>query len=497
MLKNLGLFARMIGGRRGSKIANRIRPTLETLEARIVPADTWYWTDGLMDHKASEAGNWALLGGQTGNPQPGDTIIFDSAHSGDYVLWNAKVEVSAISVRRGIEWKSDQNGGYVQSDTSVTISGTQLTPATLVIDSLDSNDGVLKLTNGSIVTVGLSLWQGQFSTLQIKAGGISQLQAANSITEDAGSVGSSSIKISSDGEMDYTGDPSDGSSYQDNIEPFIVNNGIFTASGGFPTASQAGATLIMGSKSSATGYSFENDASVALEGSVVLAMNSGGDYAQVFNTTPETDSIGGRSTTNNVLSVSGGGKITITKGYITFAGSSNTSFSDLRFAGGNVETKCEVDLNFDASTSGKNDVLEDSDTNITWQWDAGSSVSATAENLFSAVDTGQWKVVQYVKQWTISPPPPAGSLPTPSVGQPYHGLTTNQTSNSFMEVWIGSQSPSRLVQHIAPSPSSTTVPQDSSTTLDTLYSSWLPDQSIDATLAAWELRRMRELVDVA
>ena len=66
-----------------------------------------------------------------------------------------------------------------------------------------------------------------------------------------------------------------------------------------------------------------------------------------------------------------------------------------------------------------------------------------------------------------------------------------------MEVWIGQQSPRRLVQPIAPSPSSPTAPQDSSTALDALYSSWLPDQSLDATLAAWEVRQMQDLAEAA
>jgi hypothetical protein len=422
MLKSL--FARMIGGRGGSKVPNRIRPTLESLEERIVPATTWYWQDTNSDHMASEPANWVDQNGNqaTQIPQPADTLIFDSAHSKDYVLWNTMVEVNSISVRCGIEWQADKTGHYVQSDTGVTISGNQQVPATLIIDSLVSNDGVLKLINGSHVAIGLNLWQDQFSTLQIKGG--TDAHGSNSITEDANSVGSSYIKINSDGEMDYLGNPSNVANYQDYIEPFIINDGIFTSNGGNPTASQAGSYFIVGSTSSTSGYSFENDAAASLEGSVTLAMNSGGGYAQVFNTASETDSIGGRSTTDNVLSVSGGGKITITTGYIKFSGSSNTSFSDLRFRGGNVETKCEVDLNFDGSTSGNNDVLEDSDTNITWQWDAGSSVSPAVENL-PGVTTGQWQVVKYAKQWT-------GSPPTPSVLQPYHGLTTNQASNSFM-----------------------------------------------------------------
>jgi hypothetical protein len=63
---------------------NRFRPTLECLEARLVPTQTFTWNDSAGDNSATRAANWSVTGTGTHTlPGAGGTVVFDGSLGGN------------------------------------------------------------------------------------------------------------------------------------------------------------------------------------------------------------------------------------------------------------------------------------------------------------------------------------------------------------------------------------------------------------------------------
>jgi hypothetical protein len=278
-------FSKALGAP-GGRSPRFYRPSLEALEDRYCPANTWHWNGPAGGGNWSDPGNWKENNGNV--PVNGDTVIFDNTTSNDSTDNIANLSLASLQL-------TSDYGGYVLLKTDLGVTG---------------NVSIADLASGGLGKDPAAVGQPKLKVPN----------AASTFTWSGGTIKDIEVDLGSAG-----------------VSPTLTINGdgIKTLGANATFDSYASATWSGSNDIAFDGATFKNESGGTFDVTVDRNITGTGSFLN-YGTFKKSAGLPTLSTTISPTFSNAGGQVTFLSGTTTFDGGFGQSAGTTTLAGGNV-----------------------------------------------------------------------------------------------------------------------------------------------------------------